>query len=223
MLKLEYGFDGGAKKDLTSYRIRMLADNWASKNHAINSDITALFSGKPPFSKFIRETAEILRNQMLAAFGSQMGTKKLYVIHLRGTDRDCIVRLMTSSFLIAKIESHKITQKDAIYVMTDLGANHDKVTSLKRHFGNSLFVASDMKIFSQSPFKDDNYWIFAVELALQKISDGYLSTYKNHELLSEDNKMGPLMSMNCFKDTMDEMSLNKIKKLLSQYSVFGER
>ena len=222
MLTLEYGFYVNERDARTGYRIRMLVDNWASKNHVVNSDITALFRGKPPFSQFIRETAEIIRNQMLATTGPQMATKKLYVIHLRGRDRNCIVRLVTSSYLIKKIESYKITQKDSIYIMTDLGDNHDNVTSLKRHFGDSLFVASDMKIFSQSPFKDDNYWIFAVELALQKISDGYLSTYKNHELLSEDNKMGSLMNMDCFTKTVDEMSHEKRQKLLSQYSVFEE-
>ena len=182
-----------------------------------------MFNGKPPFSAFIRSAAEGIKKHCLPLSNDIARTKNFYVIHLRGSDRPCIVELMTSFYLIRKIESFNITKNDVIYLMTDLGKDHDNVTSLKRHFGDSLFMASDMKIFSKSPFKEDNYIVFATELALQKMSDGFLSTYKNHGKLRENNKMGSLMNMNCMINTMSDMKPARRRQLRARYRVFRRK
>ena len=104
--------------------------------------------------------------------------------------------------------------------MTDLKREHDKVTALKQHFGDSLFMASDMEIFSTSPFKEDNYLVFTAELALQTISDGFLSTYKNHGELREENEIGTLMQMDCLKPMMKKMTPKEIHGLKSIYQAF---
>ena len=104
--------------------------------------------------------------------------------------------------------------------MTDLKREHDKVTALKQHFGDSLFMASDMTILSTSPFKEDNYLVFTAELALQKISDGFLSAYKNHEVLREENEIGSLMQRDCQKHMMKRMTPKEIKEVKSIYQAF---
>ena len=147
------------------------------------------------------------------------GTRKFYVIQLRGTDRPCILEWMTSSYLIRKIESFNITKNDTIYLMTDLKKENDKVTALKQYFGDSLFMASDMEVFSTSPFNEDNYIVFATEVAPQKISDGYLPTYKSHEDLKEE-ELGPLMQMNCLLKTISKMTPKEIQEMKSIYHAF---
>ena len=217
VLKLEYG--SPSFKKTKAYLINDSLSNWAIK-HQRKIHITPMFTGKPPFSRFFRNAAEgIKRHCMMSTFPNS-GTKKFYVIQLRGTDRPCIVEWMTSSYLIKKIESFNITKNDVIYLMTDLKKENDKVTALKQYFGDSLFMALDMEIFHSSPFKEDNYIVFATELALQKISDGYLQTYKYHGILKEENELGMLMQMNCYLRTMNRMTPKKIQEMKSIYRAF---
>ena len=105
--------------------------------------------------------------------------------------------------------------------MTDMGREHDKVRALKQHFGGSLFLASDIEIFSTSPFKEDNYIVFTAELALQTISDGYVSTYKDHAPLKEENQIGTLMQWNCQRVTMKKMTPEKVRQMKSIYKSFS--
>jgi len=218
VLKFEYGHPYFKKK--RAFRIADLSSNWAALKHQREHHIQPVFTGKPPFSKFFRNAAEGIKRHCMMSTFSKSSTRKFYVIHLRGTDRPCIVKLMTSSYLIRKIGSFNITENDVIYLMTDLKREHDKVTALKQHFGDSLFMASDMEMFSASPFKEDNYIVFATELALQKISDGLLSTYKNHATLRDENEIGTLMQRDCLASTMKQMTPKKIQELQSIYRAF---
>ena len=104
---------------------------------------------------------------------------KFLVINLRGADRPFIVEWMTSSYLIRKIESFNITNFDIIYRMKDLKRELDNVTNLKQHFEDSLLMASVVETLSKSPCEEDKKIVFATELALEKLSDGFLSFSKN--------------------------------------------
>ena len=103
--------------------------------------------------------------------------------------------------------------------MTDWKKENDKLTALKQYFGDSLFMASDMEIFSKSPFKEDNYMVFATELALQKISDGFISTYKSHEPIKEENELGKLMQINCLLKTV-RLTPKQTQRMKSIYQAY---
>ena len=219
VLKFEYGLPDFKKTK--AFHIKDFLSKWATLKHQRETHVKPMYSGKPPFSKFFRNAAEAIKRQCMMSTISNSFTQKFYVIHLRGTDRSCMIDLMTSSYLIGKIESLNITKNDVIYLMTDMGREHDKVRALKQHFGGSLFMASDIDIFSASPFKEDNYIVFTAELALQKISDGYVSTYKDHAPLKEENQIGTLMQWNCQRVTMEKMTPEKVRQMKSIYKSFS--
>ena len=151
LLTFDYGFPNFKKRG--GYRTWEILSNWAVLTPQRKIHIAPMFTGKPPFTKFFQKTAEGIKRHCMMSTKSNSSTKKFFVIHLRGSDRPCIVKLMTSSYLIRKIESFNVTKNDVIYLMTDLKRENDKVATLKQHVGDSLFMASDMDIFSTSPFK----------------------------------------------------------------------
>ena len=156
------------------------------------------FRGKPPFGPFFQTAARNIKEECLTQIqGDLVGQNgrqpKFYVVQLRGTDRPAILSLGVD-YVIKRIESFGITQQDNLYFMTDLSSTHGYVRGIKSHFGSAMCQAKDMTLFQQLPFRRNNYIVFAAELALQKISDGFIMTYETHKQFAEQNEMGYLLA-----------------------------
>ncbi len=153
------------------------------------------------FSNVVKTAALKIKRKMRKVEFSKAVTeaRKLIVFHFRTTDRGCVSNRLSPARIVDKLISlgaHR--QNTTLYLMTDAGLDNQHVKALKQYYSPFFFRASDMgSVFEKIPFRNNGYLVFAVELELQNISDGFILTYGGPKLQENGKTLGVLNSGLC--------------------------
>ena len=153
------------------------------------------FAAKP-FTDAIRSAASKIRNtieQMFAEEFSQQ-TRKLIVFHFRGAEKTCVPKNLTPDQVLDKMISYGAHKHNTtLYLMTDAKYDDDYVIAVREFYSPFFVDAKNFScVFDETPFRSSGFLVFAVELELQNISDGYILTYESHKLQATDKTIGVL-------------------------------
>ncbi len=152
-----------------------------------------------PFSDFIRSSAALIKSQVVQrSLEMSNEARKLIVLHLRASDRKCVLKSYGPKQLIDKIKQYGAhSHNTTLYLMTNVDTNSSHKRMLQHYFGRFLFETKDFSLFSQKPFSLSGFLIFATELQLQSISDGFILSYHDHKVYETHKTLGVLSKGIC--------------------------
>ena len=204
MITVEYGRQADSWSGRGIYRIFRL--NQLKPRILPESNLTEVLLRPPlrPFALFFTQVAKSIRRDCFRRAQGALSDRKqprmkFRLVHLRGTDRPCALRNFTPLGLLERLQKSRINFKsDLVYLMTDLQKNNWLVVKLRSLLGRRLCEASDITLFSREPFYSNSYLIYAAELALQHVSDGFVETFFDHSIGDATHKLlGTLAAPNC--------------------------
>ena len=158
-----------------------------------------------PWNNFIRTSARLVK-QLCIKLVSKKSPKsadltysKFRLVHLRGTDRSCGLDSYSPDKLLAKLrlDFHIDLENDLLYLMTDMNSSSPLVKTLQSTFGSRICQSSDIAFFKQEPFASNAYLIFAAELEMQNICNGYVETFHDHSISNRNKLLGVLTPLYC--------------------------
>ncbi len=168
-----------------------------SKFHVTNYKSRYMsLSPRRPFSDFIVTSSLIVKKRCLLK--SQSESKQFKLVHLRATDRPCAMGSYSPESLLRKLEKFGVNiSSDVIYLMTDLERTDALFLTMQEAFGSRLCSAQDISLFKLEPFTSDVYLIYATELALQDVCEGFVETYPGHSIGRKNKLLGTLSPPEC--------------------------
>ena len=145
-----------------------------------------LISGARQFSPFFRIAAKKIKREFLNVASKKQNSIcqwNLTVMHIRGTDRGCMLEKLTEKQLTDKIASFGVPRKnEVVYLMTNMPEKSTHFNAIRKYFtNNTFFEARDIAMFKRKEFSEmGTFLVYIVEKQLQRIAEGAILTYKGH-------------------------------------------
>ena len=178
-----------------------------SITNASSTFVNAILVSDPfQFSRFIKLSAKKVKNNIFHIARKQQnsnGPFNLTVMHIRGTDRSCMLQKLNASQLVNKIASFGLPQRNGVvYLMTNIPKHCRHFKAIQQYFTNhSFFESRDVAMFKTKEFtKMGSYLVYVVEKQLQRIAEGVVETYPGYVNVGFENKVvGVLAPPECGK------------------------
>ena len=170
-----------------NYRIKENLFNESAVYHSEKiGDILFQFGKKRPFSNFVRSSAKKIKKKLM---GRSSEDRKFVTIHLRTTDRPCMISSYTPMDLLLKLKSFNILAGNSVvYLHTDGDAvAFPHISMLRQQYSPHFHTTMDIAFLQKHPLFRDSNLAFAVDLELQSEADLVVESYKDHFKFLKEN------------------------------------
>ncbi len=183
---VEYA-NGGVHCSACNYRIKENRFSQSAVYHSEEiSDILFQFGNKRPFSNFVKSSAKKIKKKLMQR--SSKG-RKFVTIHLRTTDRPCMIRSYTPKNLLMKLKSFNILAGNSVvYLHTDGDrAAFQHISMLRKEYSPHFHTTMDIAFLQKHRLFRDSNLAFAVDLELQSEADLVVESYAGHFNFLKEN------------------------------------
>ena len=144
-----------------------------------------VYTNTRPFSRFIQAVAERAKEDM---FSGSVGDRKFVTVHLRTTDRPCMIESVKPEQMLNRMTSNNILPNNSlVFLRIDndrMAKSH--INLIRERFEPNFFTTSTVGLFRKHDLFKDSNLLFAVELELQNRADLVVESYPGHTFFLTD-------------------------------------